>query len=599
MIRVNFSPAALCVLFLVLPAANAQKASTAPTTQSVEDEVLRNILSQKVGARTVAEDSLPESFLRRVADRIIRATYQQRFRSVVDDRAVATQPGTAPAEAGTNGGSLSVSTHRLPPERLKQWQAFPQACPLSPDFRAPLIRPPITAVIDSFARFRQTLTGFLVSSDAGEGEFKTLRVQLTRGDYWLAEGDGGSVDVARQLLQSVPQAAFVISIEQWFLGTLAETTKNWREIDRIKLIAEPLECSQWARDNAVVGSVADGNSRTAVTLVPRFASRGEIGSTFVPGDSLLMEGFAAAGHRVVQSPLLFQGGNLIAYRDPATKRLTLLIGEAEIYRNVALGLSRDQVLDAFRVEFGVDRCIVLPAVSYHIDYEVSVRIINNRAIAFVNDTPAAARAVFDCGLAALERAKIISPSAAAAARAHLQAGRIQQCLELALAPVFSRVDPSGLFPLSFAEIFSTGRTDSPVGNLRRFLLACDLLAVESLGPNIDGPDPNTSAYLRSLARRESDRAAIRKMLSDAGLQVIQIPSLSDEEQSINYLNGLHDRTHYLMPAHGGLFAPLDRTAAQIFAKSMDTGVSVVPIGCAESLRRDGAIRCSVGAYTQP
>ena len=330
-----------------------------------------------------------------------------------------------------------------------------------------------------------------------------------------------------------------------------------------------------------------------------FASRGEIGSTFVPGDSLLMEGLAAAGHRVVQSPLLFQGGNLIAYRDPTTNRRTLLIGEAEIYRNIGLGLTRDQVLDAFRIEFGVDRCEVLPAVSYHIDYEVSVRIIDGRPVAFVNDTPAAARAIFECGLAALERAKLISSADAAAARAHLKAGRIQQCLELALAPVFSRVDPSGRFPLSVAEIFSTGRTDSPVGNLRRFLVACDLLAVEALGPNIDGPDPYAAAYLRSLARREADRAALRKKLADLGLKIVPIPSLSDEEQSIAYLNGLHDHTHFLMPAYGGLFSPLDRIAAQHFAQSMDKRVRVLPINCAESLHRDGAVRCSVGVYAQP
>jgi len=596
---VNFFSVALGVPLVAIAVATAQPTTSAPTTQSVEDEVLKNILAQRVGTATVADLDLPEPFLRRAADRIIRAAYQQRFRSVVDDRAASTQPGSAPADSGPNGGSLNVATHAVAPERLKQWQAFPHASPLSPDFRAPLIKPPITAIFDSVARFRQTLPGFQVASDAGEGVFKTLRLQLTRGDYWLAEGDGGSVDIARQLLRSLPKATFLVSIEQRFLGTFAATTKNWPGIDRVKFIAEPLEVSQWARDNAVVGTVGTGDSRSTVTLVPRFASRGEIGSTFVPGDSLLTEGVAAAGHRVIQSPLLFQGGNLIAYRDPATDRRILLLGEAEIYRNVGLGQTRDQVLEAFRVEFGVDRCEALPAVSYHIDYEVSVRAIDGRPVAFVNDTPAAARAVFDCGLAALESAKIIAAADAATARAHLKAGRVQQCLELTLAPVFGRVDPSRRFPLSFAETFCTGRTDSPVGNLRRFLVACDLLAVEALGPNIDGPDPYAAAYLRSLARREADRAALRKKLADLGLKIVPVPSLSDEEQSINYLNGLHDRTHYLMPADGGLFSAVDRIAAQHFTQSMDNGVQVIPIGCAESFRRDGAVRCSVGVYAQP
>ena len=98
----------------------------------------------------------------------------------------------------------------------------------------------------------------------------------------------------------------------------------------------------------------------AVTLVPRYASRGEDGAVLVPGETFLVDGLAAAGLRIVRSPLHFQGGDLITAQDPATGQRTLLIGEADVYRNTMLGLTREQVLEAFGIEFGVDGAWCFP-----------------------------------------------------------------------------------------------------------------------------------------------------------------------------------------------------------------------------------------------
>src|SRR5690606_21986900 len=127
---------------------------------------------------------------------------------------------------------------------------------------------------------------------------------------------------------------------------------------------------------------------------------GEGRPVYLPGDSYLMDGLRSSGHRVLHSSLLFQGGNLLAVRDPRSKRRILLLGEGEVLRNMGLGLSREQVLEAFTRELGVDQCVVLPAVSYHLDFDVTVRAAGSDLIAFVNDPVAAVRQILVPGIRA-------------------------------------------------------------------------------------------------------------------------------------------------------------------------------------------------------
>src|SRR5262249_6393379 len=158
--------------------------------------------------------------------------------------------------------------------------------------------------------------------------------------------------------------------------------RTWPAPGRITIAAGPTPVSQWAQDNGKSGEV----SGEPVTLIARYASRAEESSVLVPGDTFVAESLQSAGLRVAQSPLLVQGGNLYAASGPASGERVLLIGEAEVCRNVSLGLARDQVIEAFRVEFGVDRCVVLPAVSFHIDFELTIRAHEGRLLAFVNDS---------------------------------------------------------------------------------------------------------------------------------------------------------------------------------------------------------------------
>jgi len=47
--------------------------------------VLANLRAEPCGAGTVADLCLPEPFLRRVADRVLRASYVERFRVIIAD----------------------------------------------------------------------------------------------------------------------------------------------------------------------------------------------------------------------------------------------------------------------------------------------------------------------------------------------------------------------------------------------------------------------------------------------------------------------------------------------------------------------------------
>jgi hypothetical protein len=63
----------------------AQTPQLPPTPAEIEMEVQQNVLGQKLGDGTVADLALPEDFLRRVADRIVRSSYEERYRTVVED----------------------------------------------------------------------------------------------------------------------------------------------------------------------------------------------------------------------------------------------------------------------------------------------------------------------------------------------------------------------------------------------------------------------------------------------------------------------------------------------------------------------------------
>ncbi len=448
-------------------------------------------------------------------------------------------------------------------------------------------------------RWRPSLPGFIADSESGEAAIEKLRLQLTRGDDWLAPGDGGSIDILRQLVAAMPEVDFTVSIEPEFVDTFVDVGKQWplQRDGRIVAVVEELEkITQWAQDNAkpgrVYGMTGDGVREVGpASLAPRYASLGELGSRYMQGDAFLLDGLALAGRRVVPSALLFQGGDLLTVVDPASGERIMLIGEAQVLRNTALGLTPEQALEAFRVEFGVDRCEVIPAVSFHLDFEVTIRAVDGRLIAFVNDSEAACKIILREGMQVMARTGSIEPDMVERTLTLIDEGGWNDLLLMV-----GGVRQFTHFPELFAQEFSAGPGDLGAGNLQRFLLALDIIA--SRVPVLPGEDPTeeTLAYTASIAARDAEREALIGKLEALGMTVVRIPSLSDGERGVNYLNGLHEPGRYLMPAWGGLFAPLDEAAAASFTDALGEDIEIVAILSSESQRRNGAVRCSVEAH---
>lgn len=453
-------------------------------------------------------------------------------------------------------------------------------------------------------RFIKSEAAFRAAADSGEAPIEMFRAQLPRGDYWRGMGDGSGVDVARQLLDAARDARFVFSMDGAAAHHFRALSSLWPFVGkgRVTVISEEVVVSQWTADNGRAGRVErPGEGRRLATLVPRYASRGEEGTVLVPGDSFIPAGLEKAGQVVVASPLLFQGGNLLLGVHPLNGWRYLLIGEAEIYRNMALGLSRPQVEEAFKAEFDADLIVVLPAASYHIDYEVSLRSVGDRILAFVNDTEAAVDIILAEGVDALRDGGMIDEADAARLKDQLRGGRRAGCAVELLGCVDRLSVGPGQYPESLARRFATSPVESGVANLQHFLLAIDL-ALASAPEGIAAVAEPGSAhheYLSTFRRREADRAAIRRRLEELRFAVTPVPSLSDAERSVNYVNGIHGPGVYYMPAAGGFHARLDEAAMTAFSTALDPGVRVVPIFCGESERRSGGVRCAVAAYRGP
>lgn len=63
----------------------SQSAFAQTSQPSIQDQILSNLRNAFVGRHTLGDLNLPEDYLRRVGDRILRNSYEQQFRVVVPD----------------------------------------------------------------------------------------------------------------------------------------------------------------------------------------------------------------------------------------------------------------------------------------------------------------------------------------------------------------------------------------------------------------------------------------------------------------------------------------------------------------------------------
>jgi hypothetical protein len=326
--------------------------------------------------------------------------------------------------------------------------------------------------------FRASQPGFQAIAENGELPLRVLRLQLRGGYERGGFVPGASLDFAENLLKSLPDAEVIASIERPFAEFVrlhAATSWDLRRRSQLTLISEPLPVSAWARDNGASGIVQRGSTNAAAILTPRYASMGEGESLLMPGESFLMNGLAQFGLQIIQSPLLFQGGNVMIVHEPSGPR-TLLLSERELTRNVALGLGSNQVVQAFQSEFCADRTVIVPTCSYHLDYDVTLKTINGKIVALVNDPLPAAKTVVQLGIDTLMANGLLNSAQTDELRQDIAkqdwknlATRIKNALE-------KYRDPKREYSAQLCNSFRSAALDAPGANLRTFFMSLDLLS---------------------------------------------------------------------------------------------------------------------------
>ncbi|MDX2199180.1 MAG: agmatine deiminase family protein [Phycisphaerae bacterium] len=434
-----------------------------------------------------------------------------------------------------------------------------------------------------------------------ERPIREVRVQLPRGDYWLGAGAGGAVDVVRQLMEAGVAPRVVATVHERHIDALRASASGWRvpKGTRLEVLATTCDLDQWTRDSGLAAWGVREGAPMWGTLAPRYPSRSEHASKFVGADLAGLRRLAASGHPVARSPLLFQGGNVFVCRDiPGGQHELLLIGEAEIYRNRALGLNDGETLQLLSLQFGSSYHLIFPAVGFHLDMELSIRSTEQGgAFALINDPIAGALLVIRAALPALRGAGLLEAVEVEAVAKALDANDRQTILGTLLPRVQAAQVAPGQWPLRLTMPFAVSPVDSPVGNFQRFLYAMDLLLAEALDLESLAGDPFTQAYYGALRRRAAARATFQPMLEQYKFQICPVPGWAEARVGMAYVNALQTRDAVYLSTYGGLYASVDEAAIAAVQKAVGPKTRVIGILTGESQCRFGGVHCSTLEYS--
>lgn len=653
-----------------------------PGPESVEREVRDNLLSQPMipslgsDGPTCADLGIPTELVRRIADRVLRSSFDERHRGVVDEqRALSGAPESPPTVLLDRERWPELRAHR--PALLPGEGEWPETFPTSPpELRRaaehvarrlahdglPRVLRAVCAILEPIAGsspseererllrragvptdlaawFRvgerplfevawggaevagasfhpaQTVGGFRAIDEGGSEPCGLLRVQMTRPGHWLPDGaadapgpgygagSGDNFDVLLRLAGSLPGVHIMALIDDVHADALRASLERAAGVgERVHVIGAPAVVSQWAQDSLKSGIVGG----TPAALLPRFASRAEDGAKLDAGDTAALRATLTeltrrgiiSGH----SPLHFQGGNVMLVRRP-DGRSVLLVGEGEIARNAALGLTPAQAQEALRVELGANESLVLPAVGFHLDTEISIRRVGAELICVVPDELAGARLILASALRVLGVAGLIRASEGKKLRTFLEMRNDEAIVEELGALLAQASDPLGNLSLRAAMLFGDSPSDPKaerVGNAQRVLAALDVLAAGHADtrerPWEPTLHPHARACLRSLRRLDADRRAMHRALVERlGVRLVPVPSLSLGNRSASVVNMVHLPGKVLVPVRGGFLRGLDDAALRVLRREFP-GLDVLAIPCAESERRGGALHCSVNVF---
>lgn len=451
-------------------------------------------------------------------------------------------------------------------------------------------------------------------------EPKMLRLQLSRGDHFAYPNSGDAADMACALLEALPATPAAIALAHDHVAPFLETVRA-RALRReapVAIVAIASPPSQWARDNASAVHLPGGEP---AWLLPARATRGDLPGERLPVDEQAVRACVGLSEispdfpaiAAAHSDLEFQGGDLTLFEHPALGRV-LLIGEAEIVRNIVPGDSIADIAAKFKRQFGADRVHLLPSVSFHIDYECAIlsplstdaNAAGDRPTAFVNDADTAAQLLLLEALTNMERAGELGRAAALAARgaaARLDAPGLLASLGPVLASFMQR-DGRFAEPLA-AAIAGPGLTTEAatqsrahIASARRVLCALDALVASSIAhaTPVDSTDP-MHAYFRALARQRHDREVLVSLLGRAGCAAVRVPSNAEDDCSANAINMVFAGRSVLIPAIAkdarGSLHPLASGAAQVVRRRTAPDAAIQPVFSDESQCRQGGVHCTV------
>jgi len=419
------------------------------------------------------------------------------------------------------------------------------------------------------------------------------------GGYNQGIVPGSGLDVIGSLCETAPDTPLVVSAEKHFaspLSDLAARSWNLRKTGQLTILTESLPVSSWAQDNAKPAWTANG---APAVLIPRYASVDEGFSRIVPGDTAAAVNLHRAGFQVVQSSLLFQGGNLVVVEEPISHERVLMLGEGELWRNQALGLSRDHILALFQHQFACNRVQILPNVSYHLDFDACFRLQDNRPIVFVNDARKGASLIVQIGLQGfLQALKEDQVALRDELRRLWQSNEFWELRIAVQSALKHRRISTGRLQLEVVDAFAVSPVDSASVNLQCFLnaldfMVCDLPQAASALPSAD------AQYLKALQQFKDQLTRQASALALTGWTVVGIPSLPELNRGINYINVVQDKNRLFLPIWGGFYADLDRAAETAYRAALGPQVRIIPIQCADTQRTLGGLHCLISTHPKP
>jgi hypothetical protein len=218
--------------------------------------------------------------------------------------------------------------------------------------------------------YEPTLAGFRISPETDPVRSLLVDYDATRFVTRGPEELGDSLDVLRAILQSVEKPPPVTMALNHDLHAAYHTAARSRhfgaDAGQVSLIPSPVlrPYNPWAQDFVKSGRVG-GEFRG---LVPRrlYEGSSENGPVYEP----LLDQIAPTLPGFVRSRLSWEGGDLMAVRDPAhPDRFLLVHGNAA--RPYWGDLTPAEYAYVLRLEFGVDATLDLSGLAAHVDFAVN------------------------------------------------------------------------------------------------------------------------------------------------------------------------------------------------------------------------------------